>query len=78
MALKPSLKLEENLMELIKPERPKRQFSQFTVTVDKDWRKELWDSAQKLDMSFHALIKAILFTYMKNKEQQETEESKNE
>ena len=78
MALKPSTKLEENLMELIKPERPKREFSQFTVTVDDDWKRELWASAQKLDMSFHALIKAILYTYLKNKEQKETEESKNE
>ena len=77
MALKPSDKLEENLMELIKPERPKREFSQFTVTVDDDWKRELWASAQKLDMSFHALIKAILYTYIKKKEQ-ETEESKNE
>ena len=65
-------------MELIKPERPKREFSQFTVTVDDDWKRELWASAQKLDMTFHALIKAILYTYMKNKEQKETEESKNE
>ena len=64
-------------MELIKPERPKRELTQFTVTVDKDWRKELWASAQKLDMSFHALIKAILYTYIKKKEQ-EIEESKNE
>lgn len=64
-------------MELIKPERPKREFSQFTVTVDDDWKRELWASAQKLDMSFHALIKAILYTYIKKKEQ-ETEESKNE
>lgn len=64
-------------MELIKPERPKREFSQFTVTVDDDWKRELYESAQKLDMSFHALIKAILFTYIKKKEQ-ETEESKNE
>jgi hypothetical protein len=77
MVLKPSTKLEENLMELIKPERPKREFSQFTVTVDDDWKRELWASAQKLDMSFHALIKAILYTYIKKKEQ-ETEESKNE
>jgi len=29
-------------------------------------------------MTFHALIKAILYTYLKRKEQQETEESKNE
>ncbi len=64
-------------MELIKPERPKREFSQFTVTVDDDWKRELWASAQKLDMSFHALIKAILYTYLKKKEN-ETEESKNE
>jgi len=78
MVLKPSTKLEEKLMELIKPERPKREFSQFTVTVDDDWKRELWASAQKLDMTFHALIKAILYTYMKNKEQKETEESKNE
>ena len=65
-------------MELIKPERPKREFSQFTVTVDEDLRKQLWDSAKKLDMTFHAFIKAILFTYLKKKEQQETEELKNE
>lgn len=77
MALQPSDKLEENLMELLKPERPKREFSQFTVTVDDDWKRELWASAQKLDMSFHALIKAILYTYLKKKEN-ETEESKNE
>jgi hypothetical protein len=78
MVLKPSTKLEENLMELIKPERPKRELTQFTVTVDQDWKRELWASAQKLDMTFHALIKAILFTYLKKKEQQETEELKNE
>jgi hypothetical protein len=77
MAFKPSTKLEENLMELIKPERPKRELTQFTVTVDEDWKRELYESAQKLDMSFHALIKAILYTYIKKKEQ-ETEESKNE
>ncbi len=75
MAFKPSTKLEENLMELIKPERPKRELTQFTVTVDEDWKRELYESAQKLDMSFHALIKAILYTYIKKKEQ-ETEESK--
>ena len=77
MALQPSDKLEENLMELIKPERPKREFSQFTVTVDEEWKRELYESAHKLDMSFHALIKAILYTYIKKKEQ-ETEELKNE
>jgi len=78
MALQPSLKLEENLMELIKPERPKRELTQFTVTVDEEWRRELWASAKQLEMSFHALIKAILYTYLKKKEQKETEESKNE
>lgn len=77
MAFKPSTKLEENLMELIKPERPKRELTQFTVTVDEDWKRELYESAHKLDMSFHALIKAILYTYIKKKEQ-EIEESKNE
>ena len=65
-------------MELIKPERPKRELTQFTVTVDEEWRRELWASAKQLEMSFHALIKAILYTYIKRKEQQETEESKNE
>ena len=65
-------------MELMKPERPKRESSQCSVTVDEDWKRELWASAQKLDLSFHALIKAILYTYIKRKEQQETEESKNE
>ena len=41
MAFKPSTKLEENLMELIKPERPKRELTQFTVKVDEDWKREL-------------------------------------
>ncbi|MBK7499328.1 MAG: hypothetical protein IPI19_09520 [Ignavibacteriales bacterium] len=39
-------------MELIKPERPKRELTQFTVTVDEDWKRELYESAHKLDMSF--------------------------
>ncbi len=56
--------------ELIKPERPKRELTQFTVTVDEEWKRELWASAKQLEMSFHALIKAILFTYLKQKEQE--------
>jgi len=55
------------MFELIK--QPKRELTQFTVTVDTSIKEELVILARKENMVFHAFIKAILLSYIKYKKQ---------
>ena len=55
------------MFELIR--QPKRQLTQFTVTVDSSIKDELSILANKENMVFHAFIKAILLSYIKYKKQ---------
>lgn len=53
------------MFELVK--QPKRELTQFTVTVDTSIKEELVILAKKENMVFHAFIKAILLSYIKYK-----------
>ena len=55
------------MFELIR--QPKRELTQFTVTVDSSIKDELTILANKENMVFHAFIKAILLSYIKYKKQ---------
>ena len=50
------------MFELIR--QPKRQLTQFTVTIDSSIKDELAILANKENMVFHAFIKAILLSYI--------------
>ena len=55
------------MFELIR--QPKRELTQFTVTIDSSIKDELTILANKENMVFHAFIKAILLSYIKYKKQ---------
>ena len=69
------LKQEVKIMfELIKFERQKKNYKQITLTIDKGIYEELEKIAQITGMTFHGLIKSILFSFLQYKKPIKMEE----